>query len=185
MNSIVSATVYAYYTYWTGSNISYRINGRNRKKFFWFFQTVSITSCTEHQVNIGGKPCTNLYHWQCDYLFNCKSYPVFSDRNKFLNIVLCGAGQRWCLESPLLEIAGASGAWGRLSWWNWAWMAAIKDLSSSLVCFLALVCYSEALRVFGCEILALIFFPQGRSHCLFAFGILLKLDFEPQIQALV
>lgn len=74
VNSIVIATVYVYYTYWTGSSISYRINGWNRKKLFSFFQTVSITSCTEHQVYIGGKPCTNPYHWQRDYLFSCENY---------------------------------------------------------------------------------------------------------------
>lgn len=51
-NSIVSATVYAYYTYWPGSSISYRMNGGNRKKFLWFFKPVSITSSIEHHVNM-------------------------------------------------------------------------------------------------------------------------------------
>lgn len=40
----------------------------------------------------------------------------------------------------------------------------MKDLSSSLVCFLALVRYSEALRAFGCEIFALIFFFPPRQE---------------------
>lgn len=42
-------------------------------------------------------------------------YPLFSDGNKYLNIIMCEEGQRRHLESSFLVIIITSGGYRRLS----------------------------------------------------------------------
>lgn len=79
-----------------------------------------------------------------------KYHPVWSSAEMLFGKPTPGdCWSKWCLKG--------------LSWWDLAWMTAIKDFSSSLVCFLVLVCYSGTLRVFGYEILLWLFFSSRQE----------------------
>lgn len=63
------------------------------------------TSC-QYVCCIESKICTNLYNWQCDYLFNCENYVcifcfvVRKKKKKHQNITLCEEWQGMLFGKP-------------------------------------------------------------------------------------
>lgn len=62
------------------------------------------TSC-QYVCCIESKICTNLYNWQCDYLFNCENYVcifcfVVRKKKKHQNITLCEEWQGMLFGKP-------------------------------------------------------------------------------------